>query len=292
MKTTVDLGGPVHVERLGSGPPMLLVHGLGASHVHWLAVAREFARRHRVHMPDLPGFGLSPLAGRSPGVRANAELLVEMLDRFREPVILVGNSMGAMLSMLAAHKRREAVSALVLVAPPAPRPPLAPLEARLAVLFSAYTWPVLGEVTRFLFVRLHGPEGVVRNAFKVCCVEPDNVSRAVVEAAGRVAGERPLSDEVHAFLGAYRSLWFYLLDGRRFDAVARAIEAPTLVIHGGQDRLIPTVVRRRLRRARSDWTYVTLPRAGHMPQLDDPVGFTSTVSSWLADVQRRARAAG
>jgi pimeloyl-ACP methyl ester carboxylesterase len=51
--------------RFGSrDPSMVLLHGLGSSHVHWLGVTNAPAHKHRIHVPDLQGFGCSPLAGR------------------------------------------------------------------------------------------------------------------------------------------------------------------------------------------------------------------------------------
>src|SRR5262245_36769441 len=61
-----DVGGPVHfIDFGGSGPPMVLVHGLGGSAVNWLAVGPALAQRARVVALDLPGFGRTPPAGRS-----------------------------------------------------------------------------------------------------------------------------------------------------------------------------------------------------------------------------------
>jgi len=129
MRTTVDLQGPVHVERLGAGPPLLLLHGLGSSHVHWMGVAPALARRHRVHILDLPGSGLSPLARRSPGLIPASRLVAAYLDRLRQPAVLVGNSMGALIALLVAARERPArVPALAMVALPAPRPLGTPLE--------------------------------------------------------------------------------------------------------------------------------------------------------------------
>ena len=64
---TVDLGGPVHFADFGgSGPTMVLVHGLGGSHLNWLAVGPALAARARVLAPDLAGFGRTPLAASNP----------------------------------------------------------------------------------------------------------------------------------------------------------------------------------------------------------------------------------
>src|SRR5438067_1946581 len=99
---TVDLGGPVHFADFGgSGPTMVLVHGLGGSHLNWLAVGPALAARARVLAPDLAGFGRTPLAGRSAHVRANAQLLDRFIDAVAEgPATLIGNSMVGVHAMI------------------------------------------------------------------------------------------------------------------------------------------------------------------------------------------------
>src|SRR5207302_6799085 len=72
----LDAGGPLHLADFGgSGPTLLLVHGLGGSHLNWMLVGDRLAQHHRVLAVDLPGFGRSPRAGRDVSVAANAELL-------------------------------------------------------------------------------------------------------------------------------------------------------------------------------------------------------------------------
>lgn len=279
----IDLGGPVFVERFGSsGPPMVLVHGLASSHVHWRGVSRMLGRTYRVQVLDLPGFGRSPLAGRDASLRESAETLGRLLDRVRQPAILVGNSVGALVSMMVASERPDDVAALVLVAPPAPHPLRSPLEPGLALIFSAYCWPGLGELTREAWVRFHGPEGAVRSMLQVCCHSPQRVPKDIVEAALGLSRERSRSrDDVRAFLALYRSTWHFLLNGGRFDRLARGIRVPTLVLHGVHDRLVPAPVVDRLRRVRPDWKSVDLPGAGHMPHLEDPDQFIDALTSWL-----------
>ena len=271
------------VARFGSaGKPMVLVHGLGASHVHWLAVGSRLARRYRVLAPDLPGFGRTPLAGRDAGLEANARFIGTILDELDQPAILVGHSMGALIAMLVSTDRPEKVASLVLVTPPAPRPLRATFDTSLTLLFSAYCWPVLGEVSREIWVRARGPEGVVRHMFEVGCSSPSRVPAEVTRAALELARRREANgDDVHAFLAAYRSTWRFLANPFRFDRVVRSIAAPTLVIEGADDRLVPTIVTRRFRRLRQNWTFETLEGVGHMPHVELPAGFISKMTRWL-----------
>jgi pimeloyl-ACP methyl ester carboxylesterase len=283
----MKVGGPVFVQQFGaSGPPMVLVHGVGSSHVHWLGVAPGLAESHRVYVPDLPGFGRTPVAGRRTDLAGYARFLGAFLERLEEPAIVVGNSMGALLGLLAAAGHPERVAALVLVSPPAPRPPLTPLEPKLAVLLSAYTWPGLGEITRALWVRLQGPEGLVRSVLESCLAAPGRVPPEVLAAALAVERERTAhDDEVHVFLAAYRSTWRYLLNGRRFDRVVRQVQAPALIVHGTHDKLVPTSVVRRFRTLRPDWELVELAGVGHMPQVEAGPRFVKLVTRWLAAQQ-------
>src|SRR3954469_9741776 len=132
---TVDLGGPVHYVDYGGnpdGPVLVLVHGLGGSHLNWDLLAPQLTGQARVVALDLPGFGRSEPGGRRTSVPANVAVLGRFLDEVvKEPAVLVGNSMGGMLSILTAGERPESVSGLVLLDPaiPGPRRALDPLVA-------------------------------------------------------------------------------------------------------------------------------------------------------------------
>src|SRR2546429_6027570 len=129
---TIDLDGPVHYADFGgTGPTLVLVHGLGGSHVNWMAVAPALARDARVLAVDLAGFGRTPLGERSADVHANRILL----DRFLEgvaagPAVLVGNSMGGLVAMMEAALAPERVAGLGPVAPAPPRAAEARMDGR------------------------------------------------------------------------------------------------------------------------------------------------------------------
>jgi pimeloyl-ACP methyl ester carboxylesterase len=99
----------------GRGPTVVLVHGLGSSAAHWLPVARDLARDHRVVLVELPGHGIAPMPeGLSLDVAARS-----LDDAIRSecdgPVVLVGHSVGGLVAVAAALRDPDRVRALVLV---------------------------------------------------------------------------------------------------------------------------------------------------------------------------------
>ena len=118
---TADLGGPVHYVDFGGpdgGSAVVLVHGLGGSHLNWDLFAPLLRPDARVLALDLPGFGRSEPGDRRTTVQDN----VKVLDRFvREvagsPAVLVGNSMGGPVCLEVAHSAPERVAGVVLASP-------------------------------------------------------------------------------------------------------------------------------------------------------------------------------
>src|SRR5437763_13421832 len=113
----VDLQGPVHY-REWPGPSdatFVCLHGLGETHITWMAVAPALAKMGRVLALDLPGFGLSPRNHRSATLPASQSLVSAFLQaRTSRPVVLLGSSLGGGIAALQAAQEPGAVSALVL----------------------------------------------------------------------------------------------------------------------------------------------------------------------------------
>jgi pimeloyl-ACP methyl ester carboxylesterase len=282
---TVDLGGPVHYVDFGGpddGRTILLVHGLGGSHLNWDLLAPLLRRHARVLALDLPGFGRSEPGERRATVQAN----VEVLDRFLtevvgKPVVLVGNSMGGMISILEAARSPEAVSELVLLdaAVPGPRRSLDPL---VAATFAIYAIPMVGE--RFLWLRRQrqAPLRRVRDLLRLCGVDPDAVPTEVIDRSVELLEERrDVIGMDRAFLIAARSLLRLLVDPRTYRAAMAAVAAPVLMLQGDEDRLVPVDAARDVAHRNPGWTYVELDGVGHVPQLQVPERVASEVLTWL-----------
>lgn len=102
----------------GGGPPLVLVHGFTGSKENWLPTVAELSRRHRVIVPDLPGWGESTrLANADYGIAAQAERLAAFLTALDlRGVDLVGHSMGGAIAGVMAARHPERLATLTLIA--------------------------------------------------------------------------------------------------------------------------------------------------------------------------------
>ncbi len=104
----IDAGGPVFVADYGGpdGAPLLVaVHGLGGSHLNWMAVAPYLTERYRLVAVDLVGHGRTPSAGRTPDVAGHVAMVERSLGQLSDrPVVLMGSSLGGLVSALCAAR--------------------------------------------------------------------------------------------------------------------------------------------------------------------------------------------
>jgi pimeloyl-ACP methyl ester carboxylesterase len=101
----------------GSGPPVVLVHGLGGMATNWRLVAPLLAAERRVLVPDLPGHGRSdPLEGAETLAPFADAVLAVLAAEEALPAPWIGHSLGGLVGLQAAARRPEAVSGLLLAA--------------------------------------------------------------------------------------------------------------------------------------------------------------------------------
>src|SRR5438445_1716019 len=99
----------------GSGPPLLLVHGLGGAAANWTELAPLLARRHRLLVPDLPGHGGSSALPAVSGLEPYADRVALVAEREGLlPALVVGHSLGGMVVLRLALRRPDDVTAIVL----------------------------------------------------------------------------------------------------------------------------------------------------------------------------------
>jgi pimeloyl-ACP methyl ester carboxylesterase len=287
VSEVADLDGPVHWVDFGGPddpdrPPLVLVHGLGGSHLNWVKVAPALARRTRVVALDLAGFGLTPTAGRSASVHANAELLHRFVRRVvGRPAVLVGNSMGGMVSLLCTAAHRDAAAGVVLVDPSVPQT-VAMLDREVAIGIGSAALPLVGaRIARWTRSRTPARQTVQR-VVDLCFADPSRADPEVIEAGVSLVEHRlRLPPEDRAFSAAARSLTALSGNRFRYAAVLRKVRVPVLLVHGSEDRLVARAAADAVAATHPAWEYVVLDGVGHTPQLEAPDAFLAAVHGWL-----------
>lgn len=279
-----DLDGPVHWVDFGgasAAPPMVLVHGLGGSHLNWTLIAGALAQDRRVVALDLGGFGLTEVPREKATVQANARLVLRFVrEVVGGPAVLVGNSMGGMVSALAADARPDAVAGLVLIDPALPVPAQRP-DLQVARRFLLYAVPGLGELGMRLTQQRTSSRRLVQGVVDLCFADPSRASAEVIEAGIALADERrSIRGAEHAFLAAARSLSAVLVRRTRYRALLRALTMPVLLVHGDRDRLVAVAAARLVAADNPDWEYAELAGVGHTPQLEVPDLVVDRIRRW------------
>ena len=281
----VDLDGPVHYADFGGhGRPIVLIHGLAGSRLNWLTVAPDLARDHRVYALDLIGHGLTPLAGRKATLANHRRVIDGFIDKVAgEPALLFGNSTGGHLAILEAAQAPENATGLVLVDPAVPIPVRGAHESAGSLLLAPLLIRGFGEALMMANARRTTSEQVVYQTLRAVSTDYSRIPDEVIQA--HLDAHRPRHgnpDANLAVLQTMRSLIASSLRRASFHAKVRQVRAPTLVVHGDKDRVVPLSASRRLVEIRPDWELHVFEGLGHVPMMEDPQGFLEVVRRWLA----------
>ena len=274
----IDYGGP------SDGPLLVCVHGLGGSHVNWLAVAPLLTPTCRVVALDLAGFGHTRGHGRSTSVRSNRDLLHRFVTEVvGAPAILVGNSMGGLISAFEAATHPQDVAGVVLIDPALPPVVRSRPDPLATAMFAAYFTPGLGRVFMAKRKQLRTAEQMAMDTLRLCCVDPGRVPAEVVEAHMELGRSRTHYAEVESeFVEATRSLLWMLAKRHQYNGMLHRIVVPVLLMHGAKDRLVSVAAARAAARANPSWRYEEAPDVGHVPQLEVPRWTAERILDWLS----------
>lgn len=281
----VDLDGPVHYVDHGgpAGAPLLVcVHGLGGSHANWAAVAPLLTEQYRVLALDLAGFGLTGGGPRSAHVDGNRLLLHRFLAAVADgPAVLVGNSMGGLITALQAAEEPQTVSAIALIDPALP--PAVSLPDRMVIsTFVPYGLP--GPARRAVNGRRQAltPAQGALQLLRLCTADPTRIPREVVDQHIALARRRSTGPNTDAdSLLAARSLAWIMARRRRYAAMLHELRMPVLLIHGDRDRLISIRAARQVAAANPSWRFEVATGVGHVPMLEAPSWTAGRLLDWL-----------
>lgn len=268
----------------GAGDLIVMVHGIGGTSANWDAVGPRFATLGRAVALDLPGFGLSP-PFKDWELATHAMAVRQFISELGGPAILVGNSMGCVISEIVASQHPHLVQALVLISPATPPPTLRnngvhwPTARRMLWQVT----PAVGPTLTRRILEGHSPEDLVKLALQMITDHPGRVPMELVESFNQLARARqhlPWAAEATPATG--RSIARLFRKRSRLVAIVRDIRAPTLVVHGLDDKIVSPAWVEWLCNLRPDWELVQMENTGHTPMMDSPVRLMGVVAGWLS----------
>lgn len=255
----------------GKGPPLLLIHGFGASTYTWRHVAPELAKSYRVIAVDLKGFGQSdkPFDGRY-SVYDQAELLAQLIeDKDLRDLTLVGHSFGggvALLLALEANQRLDGrITRLVLLDSIA-------YPQNIPVFFRMLDIPLVSQ----LGVRMVPPSVQTRVALQIAYFDDSKIDPEEIEL---YAAPLKTAAGKHAIIHSARQI--VPEDIEALSERYKTIELPTLILWCDHDRIVPLEVGIKLRRTLPNSTLRLIEDCGHMPQEEQPASTLALIKGFV-----------
>jgi pimeloyl-ACP methyl ester carboxylesterase len=270
----ITLGGRrVNVIELGSGPPVVFIHGLSGSWQNWLEQLPVFARDRRVVAFDLPGFGASEMPAEEISIAGYARTVDALYDALAiDSAAVVGNSMGGFIGAELAIAYPARVERLVLVSAAGltvehqrderALAALRTVDKRLAA-YAGWLGTRSDELTRRPRSR--------RLIFGLVAHRPDRLPGPLVAEQLRGSGKP-------GFVPALDALTGYPIRERLGE-----IACPTLVVWGTEDKLVPVGDADEFARLIPNSREVVWPQTGHVAMLERPAAFNRLLVAFLAE---------
>jgi pimeloyl-ACP methyl ester carboxylesterase len=281
-RVAVD-GRQVNLVDIGGGPatPLLLVHGLAGSWQNWLENIPRFAASRRVVALDLPGFGRSEMPAETISIPGYGQLLGALLDVLGvQRADVVGHSMGGFVSAELALQLPDRVARLVLVSAagltvqePASQRRVARMRRAERLLAFWGAW--LATRSDVLAARRRSRRLVLGLAMH----RPDLLP-------GRLLAEQLRASGTPGYFDALSALASYPISHRLGE-----IAAPTLIVWGALDRIVPVKDAYEFSRLIPGSQRLIFEQTGHMPMIERPQAFNDAVEEFLAGRSPAAPAA-
>lgn len=267
----------------GGGEPALYVHGLGGATTNFTDFAGLLSGRLAGEAIDLPGFGRSgPVPRGGYSLDGHARTVIAYLEhRGAGPSHLVGNSLGGVVTILVAATRPDLVRTLTLVSPAMPTLRRGGQAAAMPLLLLPY----IGGVAQRRLDAMPA-ERRARGVVNLCFADPSIVpEHRLQEAIDDIARRKDLPFRGEAFRSSLRGLaTAYATPGpRSLWRRAGAVRAPSLVVWGEKDKLVPVGLAPRTAAAIPGARLLVLPNVGHAAQMEAPDVTARAVLGLLED---------
>lgn len=268
---------------------MLLLHGFGASIGHWRFNVSVFAQQRTVYALDLLGFGASEKVSTDYLVTLWVEQVHDFWQTYiRTPIILVGNSLGSLVSLTAAALYPEMVAGLamltlpdtsVLENPSWVKPAIAPLKLALnplAMLAKAVftSPPVFNPFFRFI----RQPQ-IIRSWVKKAYIDTTSVEDDLVDILSSPAYDQGAADALRAMVNTMSKR---NVPQHTAKEMLPQLTIPMLLVWGQQDIMIPPKLGPLFAHCNPRIQLVELANAGHCPHDECPDRLNPIILDWLS----------
>jgi 4,5:9,10-diseco-3-hydroxy-5,9,17-trioxoandrosta-1(10),2-diene-4-oate hydrolase len=253
------------------GANLVLIHGIGGSVEVWRKQFEHLSLTHHLLALDLPGCGRSAVPATYPPdtLRLLAAAVRSVMQQVgMERAVLVGSSLGGAVALEFAARWPDMVTSLVLIGPAGTTPDVA-WALRLMTL------PGLGELLS------HPDRTRTAHAIRQCVADPTTVAEEDIDRAFALA---TLPGAQAAFLRLLRTYASVRgIDRRelhRLQATMRTIQAPTLLIWGAQDCILPVSAALLALTHLPNASLIVRPASGHLVFIEEPAWFDQLVAEF------------
>lgn len=257
-------------------PPLLLIHGFGASTDHWRKNVADLSADFDVWAIDLLGFGRSA----KPDQLYSGDIWRDQLHEFiteviGEPAILVGNSLGGYASLCVAAQRPESALGLVLINSAGPftsNEPVRQPDPMRDTLKEGMKWLFLQDWASFLLFQYTRQRSIIRKTLEKVYLDKSAVTDQLVEDIYRPSCD---AGAAKVFASVFRSP-----QGEKVDLLLSRLNCPLLMLWGEADPWMNS--RERSIKFRQYYPQLTeyFLRAGHCPHDEIPEQVNNLIRSW------------
>ncbi len=263
----------MNIVDMGSGPPVIFIHGLSGCWQNWLENIPHFARDHRVIAVDLPGFGHSEMPAEPISMNGYAAAIDALMSELEiDNAQVVGNSMGGFIGAELAIQHPSRVERLVLVA-----------AAGLSIEFirTVRTQGLRHRAENVAFFYL----GWIASRSHQVALRPRLrhallllVAAHPAKLPGPLAAQQVLGSGKPGFSDALDAMLDYPLRDR-----LERIACPTLIVWGDKDRLVPLRDAAIFESLIADSRKIVYEDTGHLTMMERPARFNADVRDFLEE---------
>jgi pimeloyl-ACP methyl ester carboxylesterase len=260
-------------------PPLLLIHGFGASTAHWRKNIAQLQENYEVWAIDLLGFGKSA----KPDIQYSGDLWRDQLDHFiqeviGQPVVLAGNSLGGYASLCVASQRPNSAKGLILINSAGPfsdsqiQKPINPTKK---IISNVTRKLFFNSITTFFMFQYLRRRSIIRKTLKKVYLDHSAVTDQLVEDI-----YLPSCDE--GAVTVFKSV-FSSPQGESVDILLKELSLPLLMLWGEGDPWMNAKVRGEKFRQYYPQLKEYYLKAGHCPHDEIPEEVNQIIDTWIAE---------